>query len=452
MKTIFTFLCLCLCTIALFAQDNQFKEPIPRTPNAASLGKYVDIPVSYHTGVPNISIPIYTVQEGELSLPISLSYHSSGIKVNEVASWVGLGWSLNAGGVISRTVIGGRDEGITNSMISGGYSDEEGWGWYKDYGLLDKIENPYLCSTGGNPNDLYPPGPTNCRSYFLDAANGLIDTEPDIFTFNFQGYSGKFFFDENRTPHTIPMEDIYIEPINDEANNDFFISWKLTAPDGTKYYFGETDATEKNYTNNAEGVGNISQQYNTATSWYLYRIESVNGTKWIKLEYESENYSVGDRLSHNVVIGNGENCSPSSSLILANQYLILNNVQGMRLSKITTSSENVTVDFIESTNVRQDLTAFQSRTNINTEAKYLSKIIISTNDGNQKKFMFDIDYFQSDLNSGYPNGVSPYSEGHDAKRLRFNSIQEVSGNGLVTKRSEERRVGKECRSRWSPYH
>ena len=24
--------------------------------------------------------------------------------------------------------------------------------------------------------------------------------------------------------------------------------------------------------------------------------------------------------------------------------------------------------------------------------------------------------------------------------------------GLVIKRSEERRVGKECRSRWSPYH
>src|SRR5256886_5230246 len=27
-----------------------------------------------------------------------------------------------------------------------------------------------------------------------------------------------------------------------------------------------------------------------------------------------------------------------------------------------------------------------------------------------------------------------------------------SGNGNYTQRSEERRVGKECRSRWSPYH
>ena len=30
----------------------------------------------------------------------------------------------------------------------------------------------------------------------------------------------------------------------------------------------------------------------------------------------------------------------------------------------------------------------------------------------------------------------------------FNNLK----NGLTKTRSEERRVGKECRSRWSPYH
>ena len=58
----------------------------------------------------HISIPIYTVQEGPLSLPIGLSYHASGIKVAEMASWVGSGWSLNAGGIISRTVQGIPDD------------------------------------------------------------------------------------------------------------------------------------------------------------------------------------------------------------------------------------------------------------------------------------------------------------------------------------------------------
>ncbi|MEO1519025.1 MAG: hypothetical protein AAFV95_28690, partial [Bacteroidota bacterium] len=66
-------------------------------PNAASLGKYGDVPVSYYTGVPNIGVPIHTLQEGPLSLPISLNYHAGGVKVAEMASWVGLGWSLSAG-------------------------------------------------------------------------------------------------------------------------------------------------------------------------------------------------------------------------------------------------------------------------------------------------------------------------------------------------------------------
>lgn len=90
---------------------NQYiKDVTMAAPSASSLGKYGDIPVSYFTGVPNISIPIYNIQSGPLNLPISLSYHSSGVKVGEMASWVGLGWTLNAGGIITRTVMGIPDE------------------------------------------------------------------------------------------------------------------------------------------------------------------------------------------------------------------------------------------------------------------------------------------------------------------------------------------------------
>jgi len=80
------------------------------SPNAAALGKVADIPISYQTGLPNISIPIYTIKEGPLQLPISLSYHASGLKTMETSSWVGAGWSLNAGGMISRQVRGAADE------------------------------------------------------------------------------------------------------------------------------------------------------------------------------------------------------------------------------------------------------------------------------------------------------------------------------------------------------
>ncbi len=61
------------------------------TPNAAALGQYIDVPVNYFTGTPSINIPIYTAQDGNLKDAISLSYHASGIKAIQQASWVGLG-------------------------------------------------------------------------------------------------------------------------------------------------------------------------------------------------------------------------------------------------------------------------------------------------------------------------------------------------------------------------
>ena len=36
----------------------------------------------------------------------------------------------------------------------------------------------------------------------------------------------------------------------------------------------------------------------------------------------------------------------------------------------------------------------------------------------------------------------------DIKSMTIDELEEL----LVSMRSEERRVGKECRSRWSPYH
>ena len=36
--------------------------------------------------------------------------------------------------------------------------------------------------------------------------------------------------------------------------------------------------------------------------------------------------------------------------------------------------------------------------------------------------------------------------------FKTKTVTRVKGHYIMIKRSEERRVGKECRSRWSPYH
>src|SRR5258706_269180 len=274
-------LLLIFCSLAstnCFPQSQLVKEPKFASPNAAALGKYADIPVSYHTGVPEISIPIYTIQEGTLSLPVSLSYHSSGIRVDEVASSVGLGWSLNAGGMITRMVKGGPDEGIVYGTFNGGNSPYQRWGWYKDYGIL-----PLLNSCALTPllttNNSTTPWDGGCQILCYEASKGYVDTEPDLFSFNFAGYSGKFFFDASRKVHMIPESDVYVEPVNTPA---YFYAWKVIAPDGSKYFFGGA-ATEISYSDPAELGSN--KHVSSSTTWYLYRVESRNGESWINIDY-----------------------------------------------------------------------------------------------------------------------------------------------------------------------
>ena len=100
-----------------YSQDPQYNEVTPASPTAQAFMRYGEIPVDYSTGVPNISVPIYTVNGSELEIPISISYHASGIKVNDVASEVGLGWTLNAGGLISRTINDLPDESNSGNRL-----------------------------------------------------------------------------------------------------------------------------------------------------------------------------------------------------------------------------------------------------------------------------------------------------------------------------------------------
>src|SRR5438105_6682476 len=98
----------------LMAQSSAGPTPslqkiIPASPEVSALAKYINYEVSYCNGLPQIEIPIYQIKDGDISIPISLSYHASGIKVSETPGWVGLGWSLNAEPSITRSIKGKAD-------------------------------------------------------------------------------------------------------------------------------------------------------------------------------------------------------------------------------------------------------------------------------------------------------------------------------------------------------
>ena len=91
----------------------------PQSPQVAAMERHGNYAVKKYNGLVDISLPIFQIKVGNISVPISLAYHPSGNKVNDVASQVGLGWSLNAGGQISRTLTGLPDEN-TGAYLDGG--------------------------------------------------------------------------------------------------------------------------------------------------------------------------------------------------------------------------------------------------------------------------------------------------------------------------------------------
>ena len=66
---------------------------IPPAPEVANLSNFSDISVSPFTGQLQIEIPIYTLTEGYLSVPISLSYKGRRIKQKELLGIISKGWS-----------------------------------------------------------------------------------------------------------------------------------------------------------------------------------------------------------------------------------------------------------------------------------------------------------------------------------------------------------------------
>lgn len=78
-----------------------------------SKGKYVDL----YTGKTNINIPINTIKSKDITIPLALSYNNDGIKVDQIASRVGLGWQAPAEFYIRREVQGEPDEATYDDLF-----------------------------------------------------------------------------------------------------------------------------------------------------------------------------------------------------------------------------------------------------------------------------------------------------------------------------------------------
>ncbi|GAA3630778.1 hypothetical protein [Flavivirga jejuensis] len=351
------------------AQD--LPEIVYPSPTAAALGEYGNTPISLSTGTPNINIPLWEIKGRKLSVPISLSYRASGIKVEEHGSKVGLGWTLNAGGVISRVVKDEEDnsnQGMSNSPAIGD--------------LLSRFSDTYYAIHDG-----------------LRWIRDYYDKEPDLYYYNFLGYSGKFVFDDAENPIVSPDINFKIA-----LNNNPLDPMQIIDANGTIYTFG--------YLEHETGTGHV-------TAYYITRIESYDLTEWIDFEYIQEKYKTLTNDREETYISHSQTINA-----LTYQYAKSPTSYGQRLSKITTSfGETVTFNGGE---VREDL----RDSNLIEEAKRpktIGGIEISYSGNCIKKIDFDYEFIESETPGRVNGSTTSYNWAN--KRLYLKSLTETTCNG-----------------------
>nr|MCR5065873.1 hypothetical protein [Bacteroidales bacterium] len=275
----------------LFADEDLYTqylpEYMPQAPNAQAIARAIEIPVNFYTGIPNISIPLYDIKVGNISVPITLSYQGGGIRPSQEATSVGLGWNLNAGGAITRTVKCADDfmeYYVSNSQFTVGFFGRSDWPDFSinfDYNYYRKVQHGY-------------DGLTPYWTYHL-----YVDSEPDLFFYNIPGCSGKFSFKKDMSILNFDEENHVDINFTPQVNYFYVIDAQ-----GTSYWFETKERTEvysggdcSNINTTPGGVDitafgpndHLTEVSEYTSTWYLTKIVSATNDT-VDFEYEDETF------------------------------------------------------------------------------------------------------------------------------------------------------------------
>ena len=423
--------CAVLGLIAIPTIAQQMEEPKSLlSPNVATLGSFREPEVALYTGTPSISIPLFEVPLQDYVLPIELQYNGTSILVDQPPSWVGLGWNLSAGGVITRKVNDWPDDRrYTEECNYSTMIDYPNSGYYYNYFSLRKDSwyefDVLKDSLNGNltPFDYL----------------ALYDTEPDEFHFSFPGYNGHFFLNHERKwvvqcdkfvsvelipttiypPFPIPDVGIYASGFYPYKKQPAcFAGFIITIENGTQFYFGN-DTSAIDFCTDFFG----KQQIMTANAWHLTKIILPNKNE-VTLSYQRQ--SLTNQMYCNFVSLNGTSISEDGYLGCHHSeeafQSSLWSVKGMLLSPVYLRRINtpiLSIDFCNS---------------ISCDLQYRKKIYEITlkemeDDDNEGYYMpyvtnFTYDY-EGELEEHYWEAIR-----NNLKRYKLDSILITSQNTL----------------------
>lgn len=250
------------------------------SPQTAEFVKYGNINMNYYNGLLDFEIPLMDYKDPAFELSASIRYISDGFKPGRRPSVVGNNWVLNAGGAITRNVVGYPDDIRNCRDIKQGIHTSDGL----LVGIRDGIFKAY------SKADLFNLK-MELASYTPPYKELAHDMAPDIFEFNSGRHHGKFIIDNSGNARCISGGGYRID-ISQMAVQNFTLNGtpassviNITTPDGYLYTFGGgTSLLEYTIPNNPQGLTKKPVQI---SSWYLRSIKNLARLRTVYFEYQS---------------------------------------------------------------------------------------------------------------------------------------------------------------------
>lgn len=402
------------------------------SPEVASIMKYADFPELDYIGKTNISVPIYEINFGKLKIPIGLSYNTKGNKAADIATSVGLGWNLNAGGNLTAKVNDMNDFTETYSYYTNAsFEPEQSLAWHRQSkGYLTTDTPQALIDTQLSSSQLC----INHRIWWNDDA--FIDAAPDFYYVNAPGFNDKFYLTRTNDSQ---LKSNFFSSTNAKLKNNPNLIIKTTCGGFESTYWGNSGkATVFYQPDKFEIVGENGYIYTfndfeasliteypqdffshnniQVNNWYLTKVKDPFSGKEINYEYESftNNYDHlslitlynyvdfgGYPINYNFEVGTAEQV-PSSNVVF--NRIVSSKLGAKRLKKITTDKETIDFNY--------------GIARLDYGGSALSGIIVrNKNENIIKQANFGYSYFSS-------NNCS--SGDYECKRLKLDNIEDSS--------------------------
>ncbi|WP_312313441.1 hypothetical protein, partial [Empedobacter brevis] len=292
-KFLLSFLLISGLSSAQVDSSNPFTPKVfSNSPNSSSLGQYNPYEIDLFSGQPNINFNFFTYHKDGYNLDLNLSYNLSSIKPDIPPTWTGVGWNLNVGGVITRTIKGGVDEILVSNRIP-----NNKFSYYDNYNKLASADwnstSKLIQFMNDNPS--------------IGNGNPGVYPSPDEFNFSVNGMTGSFY-KNHEGKWVVSSGDFADIQIEDElianfrlkedglksVNNKTYVikriiyGFTLTDTKGIKYIFGKTPESIEFSATPYESPDIEYRSDFVANSWFLTKVITPNNFQ-ITYNYEREN-------------------------------------------------------------------------------------------------------------------------------------------------------------------